>query len=722
MKKRILWDYVFILLMVSISGWVISYDSIMENRLYWDNARNFLPFRDNLQALNNFGEIAWWFPHVGVGCPAYYGSILGSFNCAGPIFVTLGFCCWLFRWLGVYINEYFVIYVYYTSYLVPLVLTVSAYVFSRQLFSSKPVLYLIVILTAFSPGVVLNVSDAGVCEVAAYSLFFFAAYLNFFKKQSVRNYYYLLLATMVIALTINFSFILWNVIVMPLFVVLVPVMNFKHYPKFIAGLKTIPYFNYILGVILITIALIPCFGTFFQGREIVRSSIGSGTYALENIRAGNPFEFLSVSIPGFGFEWIDVNSQNFWTYLPFGNQHLSITYLGIISLPLAVLGLIYGSRLIRIPLLLMLLIASTIVVLGSVSPIMSLFLSVDSPLRSNKHFSDLFFRSGGYLLIIFAAGAGLNALLRSSRKIRLCFMVILGCSIFFGVVLHLYYLRSQFSYNVVFDTFLVISFFFMILGMNHYLATRRQMAFMYLILFLTIIDLSTFTSININRFKTNKEKNFYLISELPALNNVGMVNNVPGTYAGTIIINKHLQELQVAGFYPVLRMPIFSIYSSVHVNDSIPKEIAQYDQNKNTQSLCVAENDAVKPEFSRFLRKSGATTENLPVSWNLWIVKRSYNTLELKVNASAPAVLLWRDEYSPYWKAWLDGQRIYIARAFFDFKAVTVPAGESTLLFKFEPPYIGSFLLIAYLAMAGIAAGLIIRRDRTTNADSCAMR
>jgi hypothetical protein len=92
MKKRILWDYVFILLMVSISGWVISYDSIMENRLYWDNARNFLPFRDNLQALNNFGEIAWWFPHVGVGCPAYYGSILGSFNCAGPILVTLGFC------------------------------------------------------------------------------------------------------------------------------------------------------------------------------------------------------------------------------------------------------------------------------------------------------------------------------------------------------------------------------------------------------------------------------------------------------------------------------------------------------------------------------------------------------------------------------------------------------------------------------------------------------
>lgn len=721
MKKRIFFDYVFILLIVSVSGWVTSYNSIMENRLYWDNARNFLPFRDNLQALNNFGEIAWWFPHVGVGWPAYYPSILGSFNCAGPIFVALGFCCWLFGRLGIYINEYFVIYVYYTSYLVPLVLTVSAYVFARQLFSSKPVLYLIVILAAFSPGVVLNVSDAGLCEVAAYSLFFFAAYLNFFKKQSVRNYYYLLLATMIIALTINFSFVLWNVIAMPLFVVLVPAMNLKHCQKFFAGLKMIPYFNYIIGAIMITIALIPCFGTFLQGGEMVRSSIGNGTYALKDILAGNPFEFLSVSIPGFGFEWRDVNSQHFWTYLPFGNEHLSITYLGIISLPLAVLGLIYGSRLIRIPLLVMLLIASTIIVLGSISPILSLVLSVDSPLRANKHFSDGFFRCGGYLLIIFAAGAGLNVLLRGSRKIRLWFMVVLGCSIFSGMVLHIYYLRSQFSYNVVFNTFLVISFFLMILAMNHYLATRRQMAFIYLILFLTIIDLSTFTNVNMNRFKTNKENNFYQISELPAFNNVGMVNSVPGTYAGTIIINKHLQALQDSEFYPVLRMPLFSTYSRIHVNDSIPNEIVQYSRDKNTKSLCVAENDAAQPEFSRFLRKAGEAAERNPISGELVIVRRSYNTLELKVNASAPAVILWRDEYSPYWKAWLDGHRIHIARAFFDFKAVTIPAGESTLLFKFKPPYIGSFLLIAYLAMAGIAAGLIIRRERTTNVSDCAM-
>lgn len=695
-KKNYKWDYIFILLACSISGWVTSYDSLVYNGLYWDNAKFFSIFRDNMHSLNYFGEIAWWFPNASTGWPAYYYSILGDLNASSPIFVTMGFCCWLLGKIGIHITEYFTLYVYYTSYFIPFALTVGAYTLSRQIFSSRLVHYYIVITSIFSAGVILNLSDVGLSEVAAYSLFFFAAYINFFKKPDIKSYYLLLVPSILICLTINFPFILWNVIAIPLFVVFVSSINLKHLEKFIRELKTISWRHYVLGAVLIIIALIPCFSAFLQGEDLVRSSIGDQIYALTNIKSGNPLEFFSTSIPGFGFEWKSLNDKCFWSYLPAGDYHLSITYLGILSLPLTILGLVYGSRLIRIPLLFMLIIASVIVVLGTASPILSLLLSIDSPLRSNNHFSDLFFRSGGFLLIIFSAALGFDVLIKRGIKVRVFFMSVFAASVTVGISIYFCHKKMQCFNSPEFGTFVALSILFAVLLLNYFKYNRRNI-FLYAILVLTFIDLSTFTHIHVRKFKFNKEKNFIEILEKPNPDNIGLLYTMPTFFSGSIVVNKNLKAMQDKDFQPRKKLPKFWLFNKVHANRDMKEEISQCDEFKNIKYLPLSEDDVSKPEFSRFLQPSGSGFR--PISGSVNILWQSYNQLELKVNSSGNGVLFIRDEYSPYWKAWVDGQRTDIARAFFNYKAVAVPEGESTVLLKFEPPYIGFSLLVSYIAV-----------------------
>jgi len=68
-------------------------------------------------------------------------------------------------------------------------------------------------------------------------------------------------------------------------------------------------------------------------------------------------------------------------------------------------------------------------------------------------------------------------------------------------------------------------------------------------------------------------------------------------------------------------------------------------------------------------------------------VYRRFNATIIRVTAKAPALLVLADAYYPGWKAYLDGQPSPIMRANFAFQAVTVPAGEHTIVFRYEPSY-----------------------------------
>lgn len=71
----------------------------------------------------------------------------------------------------------------------------------------------------------------------------------------------------------------------------------------------------------------------------------------------------------------------------------------------------------------------------------------------------------------------------------------------------------------------------------------------------------------------------------------------------------------------------------------------------------------------------------------------------VEADAAAPTSLLLLDTYYPGWKAYVDGREARIYRADYDFRAVFIPAGRSTVRFEYAP---WSFRLGLILAAAGL--------------------
>ena len=82
--------------------------------------------------------------------------------------------------------------------------------------------------------------------------------------------------------------------------------------------------------------------------------------------------------------------------------------------------------------------------------------------------------------------------------------------------------------------------------------------------------------------------------------------------------------------------------------------------------------------------------------------------VDLRVNAPAPAILVLRDAFYPGWAATVNGEPTPIYRANLLFRAVALPAGESAVVFRFEPALWRAALYIG-LALWIIAGMSLLR-------------
>src|SRR5688572_30526171 len=121
--------------------------------------------------------------------------------------------------LGVSIRAYVPIYVVYFGLLTPLLFLFSVRSFARTFLKSDRAVVYALVLAAFSPGVMLNISDVGFLEPAAYGLFFGAALLRFLNAPGRRSYWMLGLTLVPLGLSLNFAFLFWNAVALPLLVV-----------------------------------------------------------------------------------------------------------------------------------------------------------------------------------------------------------------------------------------------------------------------------------------------------------------------------------------------------------------------------------------------------------------------------------------------------------------------------------------------------------------------
>ncbi len=81
------------------------------------------------------------------------------------------------------------------------------------------------------------------------------------------------------------------------------------------------------------------------------------------------------------------------------------------------------------------------------------------------------------------------------------------------------------------------------------------------------------------------------------------------------------------------------------------------------------------------------------------IVKHDFNRIELDVDTDREAILWLSEIWYPAWKAAVNGNKTKVYRADYSFRAITVPAGHSKVVFKFDSPMFNIGALISGLTL-----------------------
>jgi len=98
------------------------------------------------------------------------------------------------------------------------------------------------------------------------------------------------------------------------------------------------------------------------------------------------------------------------------------------------------------------------------------------------------------------------------------------------------------------------------------------------------------------------------------------------------------------------------------------------------------------------------------------VVRYTHDSLEVRVNTSAPGVLYWADGHDSSWRAFLDGRETPLLRANLAFKAIAVPQGRSHVRFMFDPwPFkLGLGLFYGALLVCALGGGIpTVWRERS---------
>ncbi|HEX2967106.1 MAG TPA: YfhO family protein, partial [Syntrophorhabdaceae bacterium] len=102
---------------------------------------------------------------------------------------------------------------------------------------------------------------------------------------------------------------------------------------------------------------------------------------------------------------------------------------------------------------------------------------------------------------------------------------------------------------------------------------------------------------------------------------------------------------------------------------------------------------------------------NRTVNGSVNLVSQKANSVTLEADSDNDAFLYVSDTYYPGWRAYVDGRRTKIYRANLAFRAVQVPKGKHTVVFKYVPM---SFYIGLCLTCIGIVLCIFLwrRKDR----------
>lgn len=692
-------DFAFLLGLTALQAAVIAGPFLVTPALSNDTLGSYGLFYDQLDSLSRFGEPAWWGPHVRFGTPTYFFGILNIASLGKPAFVAVGFLAWLLGRLGVALPSIYPFYVFYFGVLIPFLLLLGIWLVARALFRSRAAVRYVLAVGAFSPAVLLDLSDPGVTENAAYGLMCTAAYLRFVAAPSRRRFFGLCAAAMLVAIapssTVAISAAPMLVMVVGATLLLSPAAR--------AALRSVRLADAVVAVALLGAVAAPSAIAYGQLHDrMVNAQLGTLSYSYGELKAGNPIQLLLASTPGAQFDWDSYRQDPagpLSQYRVVWGSEAGIYYLGMLALPLAATGLVHGRRRVRRPLFVMLVATGAVFLLFASSPLLAPLLLAFPVLGTINHFGDQLYHGCGFLVLLFAAGLGLEAAERSTAALRWLLAAYAAASA--GSLA----LVSRFADLPAalggFIAFIAACTGLLLLSTARLTPRARSRAFGASLIALTLLDVATVS--------------FWYVR--PLLHGATPVSDrAPGARIGSSErgVNSASEmfglrptlELLNAGF-PAHRLPYLAGYCAAHVADAGSAALSEPVFGSGA-SLPLPEGTRSAAALAPFFAAPRGECKVTIVTH-----ATRYNTVDVSVEAAQPALLFLRDSDAPGWTARVDGAPAEIYPAFGAFKAVVVPAGASRVELRFRPPYLGAALLGAYtlLVATGLGALWLSRRE-----------
>ena len=90
------------------------------------------------------------------------------------------------------------------------------------------------------------------------------------------------------------------------------------------------------------------------------------------------------------------------------------------------------------------------------------------------------------------------------------------------------------------------------------------------------------------------------------------------------------------------------------------------------------------------------------------VVEQRATEVTLRAEVVAPAFLFLSDTHYPGWRAWVDGVETPILLANYTFRAVALPPGEHTIVFRFEPESVRIGLLMSGMTLAALGVVVVV--------------
>jgi len=330
-----------------------------------------------------------------------------------------------------------------------------------------------------------------------------------------------------------------------------------------------------------------------------------------------------------------------------------------------------------------------------------MILNLDTPLTKNSHFNDLLYRSGAFVLLIIAAGMGLDALQKRSELYKKTIgLFVLSVSI--SYVLHLYLSHDNpiiLGFILGFTTIMALSFLIVLVWLMKGQEDVYKNVIIGLFLLLVLCDVSTLAHLHVRTvmhpaFPRATSPNF----DAQNADKIGVSHHWPNAIADTTLSSKALMTLQKKRI-PINDLPQYALFKNGHISHDISS--SDFENAIKKQSLALDAESIKSEKMSPFLddNEDKRSIRNSEVILD----KKTYTLTQLKVKTDEEALLFIRDGYHPYWKAMINDRETKIFRSMQNFKAIIIPKGESTVRFQFSPPGISVSIAVAYLSIFAVA-------------------